>query len=347
MIMTTAPKTLLTAAAALALLMPLSGCRHKELCYDHPHTRQLRLQFDWRDAPDADPEGMCVFFHPTGGEADVPQRRFDFVGTTGGSITLQYGSYHVVCYNNDTEAVQLRGVGSFATHEGYTRDGHIFEPLYGSGSNVAPRADGADNERVVICPDMLWGNVAFDVVINERGISYVSVYDDPDGGRGASLHSPVKDSDVITLFPHELVCHYSYEIRNVKNIKYATQMTATLSSMAPSLYLGYELLHDEPVTIPFAAAPHSDTATITGQFLTFGHHGDNPQPHKLVLYVWFTDGSKFYYTYDVTDQVHSAPDPRHVHLILDGLDFPQPIANGSGFRPSVDGWTDVLQDIYM
>lgn len=32
------------------------GCEHKELCYDHPHTTQLQVVFDWAKAPDASPK---------------------------------------------------------------------------------------------------------------------------------------------------------------------------------------------------------------------------------------------------------------------------------------------------
>ena len=132
----------------------------------------------------------------------------------------------------------------------------------------------------------------------------------------------------------------------MKNLKYATQMCGSLSGMAPSLLFGDESLGTECVTIPFESVSDG-VSTITGRFYTFGHHEENTAPHKLLLYVWFVDGSKYYYTFDVTDQIHSAPDKRHVHIIIDGLDFPQPIGNGSGFQPSVDDWQTVEEDIIM
>lgn len=49
--------------AALAL-MGIS-CDHKDLCYDHRHTT-VRVEFDWAEAPDAVPAGMCVLFYPAG-----------------------------------------------------------------------------------------------------------------------------------------------------------------------------------------------------------------------------------------------------------------------------------------
>lgn len=327
----------------MTLSVLLSSCEHKDLCYHHPHTKTLRVEFDWRDAPDANPEGMCVFFYPLDGE-DAPQRRFDFTGKTGGGIEIQVGRYRVLCYNNDTESVLLRGTDAFDTHEGYTREGSIFESIYGSGANYAPKAKEAEDERVVISPDMIWGCAALDVEISETGVSYLCF---PESEREDWSGKPaVSTEQVITLYPHELVCTYTYEVRNVKNLKYATQMCGSLSGMAPSLLFGDESLGTECVTIPFESVSDG-VSTITGRFYTFGHHEENTAPHKLLLYVWFVDGSKYYYTFDVTDQIHSAPDKRHVHIIIDGLDFPQPIGNGSGFQPSVDDWQTVEEDIIM
>ena len=51
-----------------ALATVLCSCEHKELCYHHPHEARIRVVFDWRDAPEANPRGMCVLFYPeTGG----------------------------------------------------------------------------------------------------------------------------------------------------------------------------------------------------------------------------------------------------------------------------------------
>ena len=68
-----------------SLILLLAGCNHKEFCYKHPHSARVKVVFDWRDAPDANPDGMCVFFYPEdGGE----YRRYDFNNTTGGEIEL-------------------------------------------------------------------------------------------------------------------------------------------------------------------------------------------------------------------------------------------------------------------
>lgn len=325
-----------------------SSCDHKELCYQHPHTATIRLEFDWRDAPDASPKGMCVYFYPEDGEEDVPMRRFDFTGKTGGEIEIRVGRYRVLCYNNDIEAVLMRGTEGFGTHEVFTRDGDLFECIYGSSAGkTAPRAESAENERVVISPDMLWGCTAMEVEITENGISYICI---PEGEKEAWLGMPVYSEQVITLYPHELICTYTYEIRHVKGLEHVSQMCGSLSGMAPSLLFCDESLGRECVTIPFEARAGDET-TVVGGFLTFGHHEENPDPHRMLLYVWMDDGSKYCYgteseRFNVTDQVHSAPDRRHVHIIIDGLDLPQPIS-GDNIDPSVDDWQEMNEDIHL
>ena len=55
----------------------------------------------------------------------------------------------------------------------------------------------------------------------------------------------------------------------------------------------------------------------------------------------------FYTTFDVTDQVHKAPDRKHVHIIIDNADFPEPLPDEGGFDVEVDDWVEVENDIIM
>ena len=309
---------------SLAAALLLTGCVHKELCYNHPHTVSVRVEFDWRDAPEASPEGMCVYFYPLDGKGGT---RFDFKGTEGGEVELTVGSYLVLCYNNDTESVQFYNTDDFGTHGAYTREGNVLEPMYGNAASYSvPKADGAEDERVVICPDMLWGSSDTEVEIVDKA------------------------ENVVTLYPHEMVCTYTYEVRNVKNLEHLQQMSGTLSGMSGMMTLSSEELDDECVTIPFAS--HSDgVSLVTGEFYTFGHHPDNVEPHRMVFYAVMDDGKKYCFkgadNLDVTSQIHEAPDQRHVHIIIDGLDLPEPIEGESGFDPSIDDWEVVEVEIEM
>lgn len=331
----------LLSITSLLFLVLFSSCTHKELCLHHPHGTSVRVEFDWTEAPEADPDGMCVFFYPVeGGEP----RRYDFRGMTGGRIDITVGHYMVICYNNDTEGVLFKGKNEFCCHEAYTREGNIFEPVFGNGY-APPTQRNAEDERVVICPDMMWGSIATEVEITESGISYIC----PDT-KGIPT-KVVNDEHVITLYPTELTCIYTYEIRNVKNLKHATQMCATISGMAGGINLSTQVLHTESITLPLESS-FDRVSTISGRFITFGHHEENADPHRMQLYVWMDDGQKYLFgadggRFDVTEQVHNAPNKRRVHLVIDGLDLPMPIENGNGFKPSVDDWDVIEGDIMM
>lgn len=317
-----------------AVMLICEACEHKELCYHHPHKIDIYVEFDWCNAPEANPEGMCVFFYPeTGGEP----RRYDFVGTQGGKITIAAGKYKVLCYNNDTEAVQFNNIKSFGSHEGYTREGDILEPIYGSGyyrSNT-PKAADAKDQTVVICPDMLWVGTALDVNITEHGMSYTCV---PEKDKD-NVQFVESSDQIITLYPCEQVCTYSYEINDVENIDGVSQMCATLSGLAGSQFLATGELGTESKTLTFEAKPNRQDAQITGEFYTFGHNLQNNDPHLMVLYVIFNSGKKLYYTFDVTEQVHNAENPRRVHIVINGLGLPESVEDtGSGMDVAVDDW---------
>lgn len=55
-----------SAASGLAMLLSLSSCEHKDLCYDHGHYVEVDVRFNWAEAPDANPSTMVVnFSRPT------------------------------------------------------------------------------------------------------------------------------------------------------------------------------------------------------------------------------------------------------------------------------------------
>lgn len=322
-----------------------TGCNHKELCYQHPHVGEIRVEFDWRYAPEANPQGMVVFFYPLDGESKGQYIRYDFIGGEGGKVNLRAGNYLMLCYNNDSEIVQSMNITDYYTHTLYTREGNVLEPIYGNGANYSPRGE-TDPEKVVICPDKMYGCTATEVTVDDEGVRYRCEYPD---GRSEPIKVPISINQVITLYPRDLTCNYTYEIRNVSNLKHVSQMCASLSGMSGTLTITDNVLGIEPVTLPFEAHK-GDEKTIVGKFITFGRNPDFSIPNRMNLYVVMDDGNKFVYgssldKWDVTSQVINAPDRRNVHIIIDGLDLPQPIENGSGFAPDVDDWNDVNVDI--
>ncbi|MDE5976605.1 MAG: DUF5119 domain-containing protein, partial [Muribaculaceae bacterium] len=90
-------KTLYIAATASLLLT--TGCNHKLLDdLPEPDTR-VRVVYDWRNAPEADPESMSVFFF----NAESGNAEFDvFAGKEmedGKYVNLEPGNWKMTTFN--------------------------------------------------------------------------------------------------------------------------------------------------------------------------------------------------------------------------------------------------------
>lgn len=331
---------------SLAAAVAMTSCDHKELCFDHPHNRvYVQVVFDWRNAPDAAPESMSLYLFPKDGGKTL---RYDFAGRDGGVTQIPVGNYDVVCVNSDTETVQLRGLDHLPTMEITTFGASLMSGL-GVRSDTVPRAPGTENERMIMAPEMLWVGRTFDILIEKPEIPQTR---------------PSADDQMIIVYPEEATCHYSLEIHNATNLMYVTSLSGALSGMSGGLLAETMTMKDNRVTMPFPAS--TDWRVITADWYTFGHcpeldsdadvdveagddsdgSADSGTRHKLTIYTILNSGSGYYYTYDVTDQIHAAEDPHHVHIVLDGLPIPKPTLDG-GFRPDVNEWETEHIDIPM
>lgn len=307
-----------------AILTAATSCEHKDLCYDHSHTVDVKVAFDWKNAPGAAPASMSFYLFPAGGGEAL---RYDFTDCTGGTIRVPVGNYEALCLNSDTENINYRNTECRETFEVTTRAADLLSGLSVLGvlSDGVPRVDGTEDERVILPPDMLWSDCVESIELKRT-----------DG------------TMAVTLRPEMSVCRYSVEIRNAANLKYVSGISGSLSSMAESLYpgVGCDATCKMGATIPFDAAVSADKSTVTGGLFAFGCPSAR-KTHTLTIYAVLSDESKWYYTFDVTDQIHSAPNQRDVHIVLDGLPLPKPIVNGGGFQPDVDDWHSVNVDIEM
>ena len=307
---------ILQAVTIFASLLLIS-CEHKDLCYDHSHTYRVQVVFDWRNTPGASPETMRLYLFPVDGGTS---QAYEFTDYRGGYINVPAGGYRALCVNSDTESVLYRNTDSFDGLEAYAPEG-----VLNVGGSPAPRAEGTSGERIAGSPDRLYSDRLYDLVIE-----------------------PSKESQTVTLYPALSVCRYRVTITNVSNLKYISPdgVSGALTGMSGGMLVGRNELTSDPVTVPFGVVSDG-TSTLTADFLVFGQTGPEDSVHKLVIYVIMSDGSRNYYTFDGTRQVDGAPDPRDVHIMLDGLPLPKPIVNGGGFHPTVDEWQNVDVDVPM
>ena len=308
------------AACTIALLS--AGCEHKELCLDHAHYATVYVDLNWELAPDAAPDYMETYFFPTDGGKAL---RFGFTQKGGGVIEVPFGTYHVLCLNTGTPTNLLRNSAAWDLFEVYTRNASLLEGMGMMTASEPPQAEGAENESGALEPDMLWT------------------------ARVENVNIPISEAlQTVTMFPEQSVTKFSLIIRNADNLEHASGLSGTLSGLSRGYFVGSDVMDDECVTVPFAVQ-RSGEASLIGNFRGFGHcpNGDDGTPHKLVIYAILEDGTKWYYTFDVTEQVHTAADQRNISIELDRLPLPAPIINGGGVQPDIDEWEDVEVDIPM
>lgn len=191
----------------LGLLVGLSACEHKELCYDHTHGADVRILFDWQLLADSlRPDGMRVACYPaTGGSGWL----FDFADLSGGVVHLSPTTYQVVCYNNDT---QWAAVEDDARMRGL----HIY-----TSETKAP-----DGTPACLTPDFLCGAKQNDVEVKDLELA---------------------GEQVIRLQPKRLTSRYTYEVNGLQGLERMADFRAELTGMIGELAITKEGISSERV----------------------------------------------------------------------------------------------------
>lgn len=303
--------------------LSLTSCLHKDICFDHNHRVGVYVVFDWTKAPDAQPTSMLTYFMPVNGEALT----YTFAGRDGGEISIPFGEYTAISLNGDNSYwAGLRNTDDPDRFEVFTKDADQLQ-AYGIAARSVPRAESAENERMALTPGMMWS----------------------DRQDNIDLPADLEGDRFITFYPEEIVCHYTVDILNVSNMEYlhGAAVDATLSGMAEGYLHGRRTTTDVSVTMPFTLIPSQSDRSLHSEYLTFGECDSNKVSHLLTVYLYLTDGTKWYHSFDVTSQITSAPDPKHVHIIIDGLELPKPLSGSGGFVPDVNDWNDIYIDLPM
>ena len=318
--------TLCAALIAALITGTLSSCDHKTFCDPEPAVSKVHVVFDWRKAPGAAVTGMSLYLYPTAGGEML---RYDFDNALGGVVEIPPGNYRALFLNNDTETTLLRGTDAYGTFEAYTRPSYLLEPL---GIQSSPAEANPTGEEVALPTDPVWGGR--DGAVEVPAAKAV--------GEGAYDHQ-------LTFYPERETSRYTVEVRNAENLRYVSALSFSLSGLSGSMALASDARSPLRTTIPFEGRTNADAGTATGHFHAFGLPSSGNKLRTLVIYVIMTDGSKQFYSFDVSGQVNDAPDPLNVRIVIDGLKLPHPIVEpgGGGFQPSVDDWVGETIEMEM
>ncbi|MDE6561112.1 MAG: DUF5119 domain-containing protein [Muribaculaceae bacterium] len=324
-------KTLFHKSSSIALGMLFliaEGCTHKDLNED-AHTTladNVEVIFDWSKTPAKEAKTMVLYLYSD--EHEMMDYRFN--NPDGGTIRTYAGPHTAVCHSNDDPyGHHLRAQDSHDDIEIYTDETGI---LVGQGISTRgiPRAKGTEDEPLRETPSMIYGAQNREVNLKVSAL-------------------PQK----LALFPEELICRYSVEFVDVENLKSADlRIDATISSLAGGYYPGRMKPNSEAVSHTFTLTANLDNNSLNTVFYTFGLPEGEEKDHKICLYIALKDRTGAFYTFDVTDQVNKAPDPRNVSIKIYGLklpeipDDPPKLPDGeSGFSIEVDTWDTYHYDL--
>lgn len=301
-------------SAFLLVLLCLTGCMQRELCYDHSHVSPVMIEFDWSRAPEAKPNTMVVwFFSVSSGE----RYRFELIGdgaTTysrfDSRIKVHPGTYRVLCHNGTTDNNSEEGE-TFDDYRIVTYNEAILSPMDRSDDG-APLPDGADGQPVKAPASTVYAHTLDEVVTIE----------------------PAADTEMHICFtPVEVTSVYDVVITGVKNLSASTEASAVITGLAEAWSPAYSRPAGTEVVIPFGLK-HCGEECLRGSLVTFGDNTPHDVRHCLRVYTSY----KYYYDFDVTDAIHTAGNSRHIEINLNGIKLP--VDDQGGISPGVDGWED-------
>lgn len=301
----------LAVMVSCAIVIVLTGCEHKELCYNHGHNVEIEIRFKWDAAPDADPQTMVVNFFSLDG-THVARR--EFTSRDGGVVMVEAGEYRLLFHNGEMESVK-EAVDNYDKYGLATVEEALLAPMSRS-LDTPPRPLASAKEPVRSPAEIVWAGKH----------EYVMVE-----------HS--KERLVVELYPEKATACYTVEVVDVENLRDNLALSAALSGLSEHFNVSSGSAAGQPVTVPFAIE-RKDSKTLKACFLTFGHcPDDNVVPHILSIYT----SNKSYFNFDVTDQVHNAPDDKNIYIRIDGLKLP--VGGKDDDLLSVDPWEEVEENI--
>lgn len=295
-----------TAAAALMVLV--ASCDHRELCYDHSHWLDLNVAFDWSSAPEASPQYMVLYLFPVDGGEPI---RYELAGHEGGKIRVPAGEYHTVTFNGDLYSQDELG-DSYDNFRISSPPGEIISLFSRKISQQPPRAEGTDGQPVMTSPAMMWS------------------------ARSENFHIIIGEKDqTLRLAPQRAstTCHIS--VINVENLDYEVEYCASVTSLAEYYHPASGMANGSDVTVPVTlSTPAPDR--LEGTLETFGHCPPQGSDRRHILTI-YTSG-RYYYNYDITDQMHTDQGTGDIYIQIDGLRLPGPEEISGGMQTDVNSW---------
>ena len=195
---------ILLAAVSFATAAMMQSCEKKDLCYDHGHMVDLQINFDWSQAPDADPHTMVVrLFRPDGSHYAV----YELTNTNTDHIRVEAGEYIMLCHNGEMDNV-TEIEGDYTDYALTTRPRALLAPMNRGDEQLPPRPGMSTGELVRSTPERVWAVQG--EVLNLR---------------------PKVTGQKVTVTPREATSHYTVTITKVENLNPGIDISGAITGM--------------------------------------------------------------------------------------------------------------------
>lgn len=304
--------------AIIAAAMVCASCQ-KDLCNDHVHSTEIDVRFDWSLTKPDGTSSMYMVLMPISGESMTRQEQ-TFGDTDGGTMVAARGRYHAIALNRNGSLNEIHldtYEGAYATT---SATDVVSTKTFHGGIKGAPLPAGSTSSDVRSQPSPLYADTCSVFAVDNAHREHV-------------------------MQPKRLVDTIDVRVEGVENLEYVIGMSAAISGMNSAVSLSRLEPMDGLCTVPMELEATGATS-IGGRVLTFGHcHGSQQKQHVLTIYTMLVDGSKYYFNYDVSGQLHLT-DSAHIVIDIPKLPVPLPTHSG-GFQPEMGDWEEREIDVAM
>lgn len=300
----------------LLILLLIVSCEHKDI--ECPGPQEINVSFDWKNAADADVDGMALFFYPLGENERV--WRFDIAGKYGGPVKLPSGSYELIVCNNDLPGIRLGDTESPSS-------------IYASARRLGTETD-AD---VYVNTGMLYCGKINRLEVTPCGVRYVS-----DSGE-------IKDCSrrIIRCLPDSAATLYSVKFINVSGLENVRTAVVELDGVRSSVLLGSGQTSDIPAALSINMVINQSDGVLAGSACAFAPYDLMTASYGLKLTIVRTDGKVFARDIEIKPENVNVITRHNVVLMVSDITIPDEGVSGDigGIGAIVDGWEVVVIDL--
>lgn len=294
----------------------LASCEHKELCYEHPHDKEVEVIFNWENIfPENIPTTVCVRFNTVG--IDSPDYEF-YLPSKGGTVILPEDSYSAIAYTDASDLV--------------VRGNQVSEIVLSSPEAYHPTKE----ETIHNAPEHLCSG----------SHEHLELF----GHAGKKRTVTFNMTQNVCQFTYEV-----RGIKNLRNAKQAYFMFSGTSAEFHVAKCRTIESQCEGHTKTIWGESEIEGDIITGSFNSYGcgytqdEIASYTSKHIFTTYVIGKNGKHIEIHSDVTSQADCQGELHDVHLIIE-IEGEVPNENdgnndSSMFDPNVDEWEDEETDI--